>query len=143
MLTDVGIRFSMVGAEDAISKMKNLHGGFSGLSSEAGRSASSIKNHLETISSATSKMAHSIHSSMNIARAGFGVFMAGKALSGVADWIGSTGEAGQGKWTDYFRNLGGDVKAAERNMADLSRASARASKWSRQVSAESAQSFQA
>jgi len=64
-------------------------------------------------------MSSSIVSSLNLAKAAFATFLAGKALHGIAGMLGGTSESGQGLLEDYLRAAGFEPKQLTEHMLKL------------------------
>lgn len=122
MVKELGAKFGLQGVEVAIQQLGQLKGSFAGLSQAVDQHVPAASRKMDVMANSVHKMASSVRSSMNMAKLAIAGFLTGKAVQGLANWMGGDAETGQKK--DYLRYHGADektIKAAEAKAKELSR----------------------
>jgi uncharacterized protein YukE len=104
MLKELGASFKFEGGETAIQMMQKLATSFGAMHKDLGSGVPQSTKHMENLAKSAKSMAQSIQSSMNMAKAATAAFLAGKAFSGVTNWLKGNDQVAA--YQDFFRSLG-------------------------------------
>jgi len=116
---EIGIKFGLKGFDSSKAQLQQFGQAFQQMSSQVSSSAPGITGKLDSIAAHTKRMSKTIVSSMNLAKVAFTTFLAGRALSGIANMLSGSTEQGQGLYEDFLRASGFDPKQLTKHMMEM------------------------
>lgn len=122
MLYELGIKFGIQGADSSLSWFDRMKRSVMGLSQTVDNSVPASARKLDLMANSAHRMARSVESSMRLAKIAVAGFLTGRAVQGLANWMGAGAEADKRK--DFLRYFGAseaDLAEARKQAMELSR----------------------